>query len=55
METAFIYKIALFTIAVGKDPIYFDSVCRYFPYNRENFGQNQDVDYYVFTDRNETI
>jgi hypothetical protein len=49
------HKIALFTIAVGKDPIYLNSVFRYFPYNRENFGQNFDVDYYVFTDRDETI
>jgi glycosyltransferase involved in cell wall biosynthesis len=48
-------KIALFTIAVGKDPIYFDSVQRYFPYNKENFGQDHDVDYYVFTDRAEII
>ena len=48
-------KIALFTIAVGKDPVYFDSVRRYFPYNRENFGQNLSVDYYIFTDRTETI
>ncbi|RNC67093.1 hypothetical protein [Proteiniphilum sp. X52] len=50
-----IYRIALFTIAVGKDPIYFNSVRRYFPYNKANFGQNLDVDYYVFTDRDETI
>jgi hypothetical protein len=49
------YKIALFTIAVGKDIIYFDSVRRYFPYNKANFGQDFDVDYYLFTDRDETI
>ncbi|WP_298654081.1 hypothetical protein [uncultured Proteiniphilum sp.] len=55
MEDISIYKIALFTIAVGKDPIYFNSVRRYFPYNKMNFGQDLDLDYYVFTDRNETI
>jgi glycosyltransferase involved in cell wall biosynthesis len=49
------HKIALFTVAVGKDLIYFHSVQRYFPYNKENFGQCHDVDYYVFTDRLETI
>jgi hypothetical protein len=48
-------KIALFTIAVGKDRIYFDSVRRYFPYNQQYFGQNQEVDYLLFTDREETI
>jgi hypothetical protein len=48
-------KIALFTIAVGNDRIYFDSVRRYFPYNKKYFGQNQDVDYFLFTDREETI
>ena len=49
------YKIALFTIAVGEDPVYFDSVRRYFPYNKKNFGQNFDVDYYVFTDRDQPL
>ena len=29
-------KITLFTMAVGKDRIYFDSVARYFPYNIKN-------------------
>jgi glycosyltransferase involved in cell wall biosynthesis len=48
-------RIALFTMAVGEDRIYFDSVARYFPYNKKYFGQNNDVDYYLFTDRNETI
>jgi hypothetical protein len=48
-------KIAIFTIAVGNDSIYFDSIRRYFPYNREYFGQNQEVDYYLFTDRKEII
>jgi hypothetical protein len=48
-------KVALFTIVVGKDPIYFNSVRRYFPYNREYFGQNQNVNYFLFTDREETI
>jgi glycosyltransferase involved in cell wall biosynthesis len=48
-------KIALFTMAVGKDPVYFDSVRRYFPYNRVYFGQNREVDYFLLTDRNETI
>jgi len=48
-------KIALFTLAVGKDPVYFNSVRRYFPYNKEYFGQNRDVDYLLFTDRTETI
>jgi hypothetical protein len=55
MEIISTHKIALFTIAVGKDPVYFNSVQRYFPYNKENFVQNNDVDYYVFTDRTETI
>jgi glycosyltransferase involved in cell wall biosynthesis len=48
-------KIALFTIAAGKDSVYFDSVRRYFTYNRKYFGQNQEVDYFLFTDRKETI
>lgn len=48
-------KIALFTMAVGKDPIYFESVGRYFPYNKKYFGQNNAVDFYVFTDRNEKV
>jgi glycosyltransferase involved in cell wall biosynthesis len=48
-------KVAFFTIAVGQDSIYFDSVRRYFPYNKKYFGQNQNVDYLLFTDRNETI
>jgi hypothetical protein len=48
-------KIGLFTIAVGKDPVYFESVRRYFPYNREYFGQNREVDYFLFTDREDTI
>jgi glycosyltransferase involved in cell wall biosynthesis len=48
-------KIALFSMAVGKDRIYFDSVRRYFPYNRENFGQDEDVDYLLLTDQTETI
>jgi hypothetical protein len=48
-------KIALFTIAVGNDRIYFNSVHRYFPYNKKYFGQNQAVDYFLFTDREETI
>jgi hypothetical protein len=48
-------KIALFTIAVGNDRIYFDSAARYFPYNKKYFGQNRDVDYFLFTDREETI
>jgi glycosyltransferase involved in cell wall biosynthesis len=55
MEITTTHKIALFIVAVGKDPIYFNSVQRYFPYNKENFGQDYDVDYYVFTDRTETI
>jgi|GEM_PF-6601439 Glycosyltransferases, probably involved in cell wall biogenesis len=55
MKNISIYKIALFTIAVGKDPIYFNSVRRYFPYNKINFGQDLDVDYYVLTDQDETI
>jgi hypothetical protein len=48
-------KIALFTIAVGNDRTYFDSVHRYFPYNKKYFGQNQDMDYLLFTDREETL
>jgi hypothetical protein len=50
-----IKKIALFTIAVGKDPVYFESVKRYLPYNKKYFGQNHNVDYYLFTDRDEKI
>jgi hypothetical protein len=45
----------IFTIATGKDSIYFDSVRRYFPYNRKYFSQNQDIDYFLFTDRKETV
>jgi len=48
-------KIALFSMAVGKDPVYFDSVRRYFPYNKKYFEQNHSVDYFLFTDRNDTI
>jgi hypothetical protein len=48
-------KIALFTIAVGKDRIYFDSVERYLPYNKKYFGQNHDICYLLFTDRDENI
>ncbi|MDR1503600.1 MAG: hypothetical protein LBT43_14230 [Prevotella sp.] len=48
-------KIALFTIAVGRDRIYFDSVVRYYPYNKKNFGQSNDMDFYLFTDRDEKI
>jgi hypothetical protein len=45
-------NIALFTIAVGKDRHYFDSVRRYLPYTKKYFGQDYPVDYYLFTDRN---
>lgn len=48
-------KILLFTIAVGDDPVYFNSVQRYLSYNKTNFGQNYNVDYLLFTDRGETI
>lgn len=48
-------KIALFTMAVGKDPIYFESVGRYYPYNKKYFAQNNAVDFYVFTDRKEQV
>ena len=48
-------KIALFTMAVGQDPTYFQSARRYLPYNKENFGQGEEVDYFLFTDRDETI
>ena len=48
-------QIALFTMALGKDRIYFDSAARYFPYNKKYFGQNNNVDYYLFTDREEVI
>lgn len=48
-------RIALFTIAVGKDPIYFDSVKRYFPYNKKYFGQENSVDYFLFTDQKRHI
>ena len=41
-----INKITLFTIAEGKDPVYFLSVRQYFPfYNKENFGQDEAMDY----------
>ena len=40
-------QIALFPMAVGKDPVYFHSVRRYFPYNKENFGQGESVDYFL--------
>ncbi len=55
MFTNYLNKIALFTIAVGKDSIYFHSVQRYFSYNRENLGQNESVDFFLFTDRDENI
>jgi hypothetical protein len=55
MKDTSTHRVALFTIAVGEDPIYFDSVRRYFPYNQEYFGQNQTMDYFLFTDRKETI
>ena len=42
-------------MAVGKDPIYFQSVRRYFPYNKESLEQDNDVDYFLFTDREESI
>lgn len=48
-------KIALCTIAAGKDPIYFESARRYLPYNQNNFGHGHDVDYILFTDRDEDI
>lgn len=49
-------KIALCTIAAGKDRIYFDSAKRYLPYNKEYFANGQDVDFLLFTDRDdETI
>jgi glycosyltransferase involved in cell wall biosynthesis len=47
--------IALFTIAVGKDPVYFNSVRRYLPYNNVNFGGDNLVDFFLLTDREETI
>lgn len=48
-------RVALFTIAVGKNPIYFDSVKKYFPYNKKYFGHENNVDYFLFTDRNGNI
>ncbi len=48
-------KIALFTIALGDDPIYFNSVRRYLPYNKKYFAQNHEVVFFVFTDREEII
>ncbi|MCC8145993.1 MAG: hypothetical protein LIO93_06065, partial [Bacteroidales bacterium] len=44
-------KIALFTMAIGEDCIYFDSVNHYFPYNKKYFGQDFPIDYFLFTDR----
>ncbi|MDR1883481.1 MAG: hypothetical protein LBR26_11985 [Prevotella sp.] len=46
-------KIALFTIAVGKDSI--NSVCQNIPCNKKYFGQNQDVDYFLFTNTEKKI
>lgn len=48
-------KIALCTLAAGKDRIYFDSVKRYYPYNKQYFIADRDVDFLLFTDRNEII
>lgn len=50
-----IHRIALFTIAVGKDRHYFDSVRKFLPYNKEYFGQDYPVDFILFTDRDEMI
>jgi glycosyltransferase involved in cell wall biosynthesis len=43
-------QIIISTIAVNRDLIY-----RYFPYNQKCFGQDQNVDYFLFTDKEEII
>jgi len=50
-----INKIALFTIAVGEDPFYIDSVRRYYSYNKACLEQLGKLDYYLITDRKEYI
>lgn len=47
-------KIALFTLAVGKDSTYINAVQRYCFYNRTSLMQNVDIDYYLLTDRKNT-
>jgi hypothetical protein len=44
-------KIALCTMAVGESSHYIQAVRRYFPYNKEYFGEGRNVDYLLFTDR----
>lgn len=44
-------KIALLTLAVGKDSAYIDAVQRYSPYTRSCLAQYGNLDYYLLTDR----
>lgn len=48
-------KIALFSIAVGQDPIYLESIQRYMPYTMRVLSEHATVECFVFTDRNVTI
>lgn len=48
-------KIAICTIATGPDRFYLDAVKRYLPYNKKNFGRGHEVDYLLFTDREEDV
>lgn len=44
-------KILLFTIAVGEDPIYLESIKRYMPYTLPALSKCGDLDCLVFTDK----
>lgn len=48
-------KIALFSIAVGQDPIYLESIQRYMPYTMRVLSEHANVDCFVFTDKDATI
>lgn len=48
-------KIALFSIAVGQDSIYLESIQRYMPYTMRVLSEHATVECFVFTDRNATI
>lgn len=48
-------KVALCSIATGPDPLYFRSVARYLPYNLANIAPGHEVDFLLFTDRDEDI
>lgn len=44
-------KILLFTIAVGEDPIYLESIKRYMPYTLSALSECGNIDCLVFTDK----